>query len=53
MDRAIAAIANLHGVRLLSENAGDFAINADLVNVQAPDESGSGAAAGPSPVQRG
>jgi predicted nucleic acid-binding protein len=36
MDLAIAATANIHNVPLLTENIGDFAIIADLVDAQTP-----------------
>lgn len=36
IDLAIAATANVHGVPLLTYNAGDFAIISDLTDVRAP-----------------
>lgn len=36
MDLAIAATANVHGVPLLTHNAADFQIVADLVNARTP-----------------
>lgn len=38
VDLAIAATANVHGVPLLTHNAGDFAIISDLTDVRSPDE---------------
>jgi hypothetical protein len=36
MDLAIAATANVHGVPLLTLNAGDFQIISDLTDARAP-----------------
>jgi predicted nucleic acid-binding protein len=36
VDLAIAATANIHGVPLLTQNAGDFSIIGDLADVRAP-----------------